>query len=203
MGKRRRWDRSRYPANWDDISWAFRSSKRFTCEHCGTEQGMLRISKAWNLYPARVMAAHRYPNDTANPYPELLCLCERCHFSYDARFRDILEEGEHQAVLHGILLERYQEQKGVMAMGQGYGRGGDEEEWGPLGLDVPCVGEGVERVCCSCGVRDDTIQYGCGFCGRSVHYQEPECGAWLFDCRHEVGEENEFWCVECWANSLL
>jgi hypothetical protein len=165
----------------------FRASKNYTCEFCGTVQGTLRISKAGNSYRSRVVAAHRYPNDTVNPCPELLCLCERCHFWYDARFRDIVEEGRHQAVLHGILVERYLEQaeKGV-SMDQG---------------DWPDGGEDMERVCCSCGVSDDSVEC-CDSCGRPVHYREPECGAWLFRCQHGVGEENEFWCIECWANSL-
>jgi len=59
-------------------------------------------------------------------------------------------------------------------------------------------------MCCSCGVVDASIQFGCGNCGRPVHYREPECGGWLLDTWHDAAAtENEFWCNQCWANSLL
>lgn len=117
--RKRRWDRGHYPENWEDISQSFRASRNYTCEHCGTERGTLRVSKAGNQYGSKAVAAHRYPNDTSNPDPELLCLCERCHFVYDVRFRWTLEEGEHQRVLHEILVERHWEQEEVRRMDEG------------------------------------------------------------------------------------
>jgi hypothetical protein len=109
MKKRSWWQRrdDEYPEDWEEMSRAFRASRGYICEHCGVQQGTVRVSRAGNEYTARVAAAHKYPNDTQNPYPELLCLCERCHFAYDARFREIIEEGKHQALLHAIVLERY------------------------------------------------------------------------------------------------
>lgn len=101
----KRWDRSKYPPDWEDTSRSFRESRDYTCEQCGVRQGMLRISKAGNEYTARTAAAHKWPNDTHNPAPDLLCLCEICHMRYDHQFTEILEEGEHQAHLHEVLVE--------------------------------------------------------------------------------------------------
>lgn len=111
--QQKRWDRSQYPDNWEEISYSFRELKDFTCEHCGVRQGTMRESKAGNPYTARTAAAHKWPNDTQNPEPELLCLCESCHRKYDNQFQELIDEGEHQAVMHDILLERR----------------ADEEEW--------------------------------------------------------------------------
>ncbi len=106
FGKKKRWDRSKYPENWEQISRDFRESKDFTCEECGYVQGDPLISKAGNEYRGSVDAAHKWPNDTHNPNPDLLCYCKSCHRRYDNSFADLIEEGKHQAELHGILLER-------------------------------------------------------------------------------------------------
>lgn len=107
MGKsKRRWDRSQYPDNWEQISYEFRASKEFTCEHCGYVQGDVLVSKAGREYRGTVDAAHKYPRDTRNPDPELLCLCKCHHRMYDNGFQETMDEGDHQARLHGILLER-------------------------------------------------------------------------------------------------
>lgn len=209
VGRRKRWRRDQYPENWEEMSQAFRASKKYTCEHCGTVRGTLRFSKAGRWYRSKAVAAHRYPNDTRNPHPELLCLCERCHFAYDALFRGIIEEGEHQAILHEILLERYVEQeKEVNAMEEEawWDRAdGEANEREPAALDVPCVEvpAGVVPVCCSCGEQDASLSFGCGYCGRPVHYHEPECGGWLLDSWHdEAATEHEFWCLDCLENGL-
>ncbi len=102
MGKR--WDRSQYPPNWEEISYQFRASKDFTCEWCGYQQGQPRKSRRGRMHKSTVDAAHKYPRDTRNPDPELYCLCKRCHRLYDNQFQEIIAEGEHQAALHRILL---------------------------------------------------------------------------------------------------
>ena len=197
----RRWDRSRYPENWEAMSQAFRASKNYTCEFCGTPQGTMRVSRSGRWYASWVAAAHKYPNDTRNPHPELLCLCEWCHLIYDAQFQDILAEGEHQARLHAIALEQREE---VMPVDRAYGW--NEEQDGPFhealpALDVPVVSGRMVPVCCSCGVQDVSIAFGCCRCGRPVHYQEPMCGGWLLDSWHnEAATENEFWCLDCLVN---
>lgn len=201
MAGRKRWDRSQYPDNWEELSQAFRASKQFTCEHCGTVQGTWRTSRAGNAYRSITAAAHRYPNDTRNPHPDLLCLCERCHCIYDGHFRGIIDEGKHQALMHEILVDRYWAQETeVMSMEPWEER--EESDELPV-LDVPYLDAQTERVCCSCGVHDEALEYGCGRCGRPVHYREPECGVWLLDTWHDdAASENEFWCHQCWANSL-
>lgn len=194
MAGRKRWDRSQYPENWEELSQAFRASKAFTCEHCGTVQGTWRTSRAGNAYRSITAAAHRYPNDTRNPQPDLLCLCERCHCIYDGHFRGIIEEGKHQALMHEILVDRYWAQETeVMSMEPWE----EQEEDGEVHvLAVP----GAVPVCCSCGGCDGTLNETCGNCGRPVHYQEPECGGWLtvFWRDGEVAGD-EFWCLECVA----
>jgi hypothetical protein len=103
MGKKR-WDRSKYPENWEEISHNFRASKDFRCEFCGYKQGDPLVSKAGNEYKGSVDAAHKYPFDEANPDPELYCLCKSDHRIYDNGWREEIEETEHQARMHDILL---------------------------------------------------------------------------------------------------
>jgi len=104
MGKR--WNRQEYPDNWEQISYQFRASRNFTCEHCGYRQGDLLISRIGRRYRGSVDAAHKWPNDTDNPNPELLCLCKRCHRLYDNQFEELIAEGQHQARMHSILLQQ-------------------------------------------------------------------------------------------------
>lgn len=102
----KRWDRSQYPENWEEISRQFRASKHYTCERCGYRQGDPLVSRAGRIWRGTVDAAHKWPNDTRNPHPDLLCFCKRCHRWYDNQFQELLEEGRHQAAMHRILLER-------------------------------------------------------------------------------------------------
>ena len=102
----RRWDRSQYPPNWEEISYNFRASKNFTCESCGYQQGEPRISRSGREHKGTVDAAHKWPNDTMNPKPELYCLCKRCHRLYDNLYDELVAEGVHQRKLHRILRER-------------------------------------------------------------------------------------------------
>lgn len=106
MAKKKRWDPSRYPPNWPEISHRFRASKNYTCECCGYHQGDILISRRGRKYRGSVDAAHKWPNDTHNINPDLLCFCKSCHRLYDNLFRDIVSEGKHQTRLHDILLER-------------------------------------------------------------------------------------------------
>jgi hypothetical protein len=106
MRCKRRWDRSQYPPNWEEISYAFRLSKNFTCEACGYRQGDWLVSRKGQWYRGTVDAAHKYPGDTRNPHPELYCYCKKCHRLYDNLFAKIIAEGKRQVVLHRIVLER-------------------------------------------------------------------------------------------------
>jgi hypothetical protein len=101
-----RWQRSNYPDEWESISFLFRAGKDFTCEGCGVQQGTRVLSRAGKPYRVVVDAAHRYPWDTRNPNAELYCFCKRCHRIYDNIYREELEEVEHMAKLHRILLKK-------------------------------------------------------------------------------------------------
>jgi len=103
-----RWDRSKYPENWEQISHEFRSSKDFTCEwdECGVQQGDTLTSKAGRDYKAVVDAAHKYPFDESNPDPELYCYCKKHHRVYDNTFQKQIEEAEHLVRMHDILIEQ-------------------------------------------------------------------------------------------------
>jgi hypothetical protein len=103
---KKRWDRSQYPENWEEISKNKREEAGWVCEFCGTAHGDQGTSKCGSNYTVRIAAAHKWPNDTRNPDPDLYALCQSCHFSYDAQFRDIIAEGKHQANMHGIALEQ-------------------------------------------------------------------------------------------------
>jgi hypothetical protein len=104
MFGKKRWDREKYPENWEQMSYEFRESKDFTCEVCGYRQGDPLISKAGNEYRGSVDAAHRFPNDESNPDPELLCLCKRDHRIYD---NTIKAEYEHQENMMEIVQWEY------------------------------------------------------------------------------------------------
>ena len=103
----KRWDRRKYPDNWEEMSRNKREEAEWTCEFCGAVHGGAGTTTRGSTYkPVRIAAAHKYPNDESNPHPELYALCQSCHFSYDNQFKDIIEEGKHQATMHGIALEQ-------------------------------------------------------------------------------------------------
>jgi len=106
-----RWNRKKYPENWEQISRDFRSSKDFTCEFCGYKQGEPLISKAGNRYRGTVDAAHKYPYDESNPEPALYCLCKRDHRIYDNSWQNDIDEVEHQSRMHQILIGNYGEER--------------------------------------------------------------------------------------------
>jgi hypothetical protein len=106
MGEKKWWDRSQYPPNWEQISQEKRESSNHTCEFCGNVNGESGTNRNGGSYTVRVAAAHKWPNDTANPDPELYCLCQSCHRTYDNSFQDIIEEGKHQATMHEIALNQ-------------------------------------------------------------------------------------------------
>lgn len=100
-----RWDRSKYPEDWEAISRRKREEANWTCEFCGAVNGEGAQSRGGSTYTVVVAAAHKWPHDERNPDPDLYCLCQSCHRSYDNQFRDIIEEGDHQIKLHRIALE--------------------------------------------------------------------------------------------------
>jgi hypothetical protein len=87
-------DRSRYPANWDEISRAVKERAGWRCEFCGIAHGAERLNAKGKPYKEVLTCAHLgvpYPDGRpGNPHdkmdcrPENLCaLCSICHLSYD------------------------------------------------------------------------------------------------------------------------
>jgi hypothetical protein len=102
MKRGKRWDRSKYPPNFDDISLQKRKAHNFTCEFCGRSNE----DKFESGGDVRVSFAHKYKNDEANPNPEGYCLCQSCHWHYDHPSDKIKEEGDHQVAMHRIANEQ-------------------------------------------------------------------------------------------------
>jgi len=103
---KKRWDRSNYPDDWEEISHRKREEAGWRCEFCGAPHQGEGKSKSGLLYRVWLAAAHKWPNDTRNENPELYCLCQSCHRSYDNQFAEIIAEGKHQAKMHEIALEQ-------------------------------------------------------------------------------------------------
>lgn len=89
--------RSRYPANWDEISLAIRRDRaKWQCERCGARQGELterskRLGLPWKvvLTVAHIGAPHP-DGRPGNKHDKsdcretnLLALCQRCHLKED------------------------------------------------------------------------------------------------------------------------
>ncbi len=103
MGLWEKLKRHKYPPDWEEKSQAFREQHNYTCEFCGRSNGETFKSGG----QVRVAAAHKYPNDTSNSDPDLYCLCQSCHRSYDNGYQtDIMDEGDHQVRMHRIALEQ-------------------------------------------------------------------------------------------------
>lgn len=97
--------RKLYPPDWKRTAQAFKESRGLRCERCKIRHGGRRISKRTGKpYIVWLHAAHKYPYDTLNPHPELLCLCPSCHGRYDywLRMREWavrIEVLKHRALL--------------------------------------------------------------------------------------------------------
>lgn len=96
-----------YVKGWKKMSFAFRQSKNFTCEHCGVVQGRdERVSRRTGVvYKVPTHAAHKN-HDPQNPTPELLCLCPSCHGKYDYQHMQATDRVRFEKMRHAILLSR-------------------------------------------------------------------------------------------------
>lgn len=73
-------DRSKYPANWDEISRAIRERAGWRCEFCGIPNGSAATKSG---KPVILTVAH-LDHDTTNSDPaNLRALCQACHLGYD------------------------------------------------------------------------------------------------------------------------
>jgi 5-methylcytosine-specific restriction endonuclease McrA len=90
----KRWDKSVYPENWQELSTACKEKANWQCALCNVKHGSERMSKAGNMYTVWLAACHIHPNDKANPSPELICLCVSCHGRFDAAYKSALAQAE-------------------------------------------------------------------------------------------------------------
>ncbi len=100
----KRWDRKKYPPNWEELSENCRKQAGYTCQDCGYERGQPKKSKAGNTWYDPLDASHDIPNDTANPNSPLTCRCKRCHRLYDNLFP--IEEWRHVERMNAIAMEK-------------------------------------------------------------------------------------------------
>jgi hypothetical protein len=78
-----------YAANYPERAEQCKRDAGYTCQQCGAKHRTVAVSKNGESYMKYASAAH-VNHDPWNPDAELICLCNSCHFSYDA--------GHHAAV---------------------------------------------------------------------------------------------------------
>lgn len=107
-------ERSRYPANWREISKAVRQRNNGCCEWCDapngetvqrTPDGMWWHDGTWDYDdhpPVRIVltVAHLDHNPENNQPSNLRSLCQRCHNRYDAKHRAAGRKARRAAEMH-------------------------------------------------------------------------------------------------------
>lgn len=93
-------DRSRYPANWDEIALAVKAAAGWRCQHCGQvcrKSGetwpdffdrtcwSLALTEKWGRYTLTVAHLDQDPGNN-NP-ANLKALCSVCHLKHDRPFQ--------------------------------------------------------------------------------------------------------------------
>jgi 5-methylcytosine-specific restriction endonuclease McrA len=82
-------DKSRYPANWEQISKRIRERAGYKCEWCGAENGKRHPVTGSHVVLTVAHLDHTPENcEDSN----LVALCQRCHLRYDAKLH-----GKHAA----------------------------------------------------------------------------------------------------------
>lgn len=99
-------NRSRYPANWKEISAAIRSRANNACEWCGAENGEAHPVTGSKVVLTTAHLDHTPENcDPSN----LAALCQRCHNRYDAPVRRAgIKERQRARAASGDLLTQAQ-----------------------------------------------------------------------------------------------
>lgn len=80
-----RFERYRYPANWDEMSKACKDRAGWRCQRqqCGAAHGDLRIGLVSGKEYTVVIAACHVNHDPENPDAQLISLCQACHMKLD------------------------------------------------------------------------------------------------------------------------
>jgi hypothetical protein len=100
-----KWQRKRYPAEWEALAKACKEWAGWKCEHCGVAQFEVIESRTGQPYMVYLHAAHADPELRKDAQaPHLLALCVRCHARYDYAIRQrqarvALERLKHQKLL--------------------------------------------------------------------------------------------------------
>lgn len=107
-------DRSKYPANWNDISWSVRNAAGWRCEgspkypDCRAEHRQPHPETGSEVI---LTVAHLDHNTWNNDPANLRAWCQRCHLAHDQEIHALhrklhAAEKAGQLVLPGILDER-------------------------------------------------------------------------------------------------
>lgn len=88
-----RWQRERYPDDWEERAFTCKDLANWRCEQCGVADGSWRMGST-RLYQVKLNAAH-LDHDPKNPNPRLKALCQDCHLKHDA-----LENGRKARSTH-------------------------------------------------------------------------------------------------------
>ncbi len=76
-------DRSKYPENWPEISFAVRERANWTCQNCAKQ--CRRPEEPFDTH-IRTLTVSHVDHDPANCDPgNLVALCAPCHLRYDAK----------------------------------------------------------------------------------------------------------------------
>lgn len=72
-----------YAENYPERAEECKRQAHYTCQHCGAKHRTVATSLEGEPYMKYCSAAH-VNHDPWNPEAELICLCNSCHFRFDA-----------------------------------------------------------------------------------------------------------------------
>jgi 5-methylcytosine-specific restriction endonuclease McrA len=75
-------DRAKYPADWDSIAEAIKTSADWSCESCGAE--CRRPGEPFDSHRRTLTVAHINHVESDCRPENLVALCAPCHLRYDA-----------------------------------------------------------------------------------------------------------------------
>jgi len=76
-------DKSRYPANWREISNERKEAVGWKCELCGAEHGKPNPRTGSKVVLTVHHIEHLEGTPEDNQYPNLIVLCQKCHLRLD------------------------------------------------------------------------------------------------------------------------